>query len=86
MLNEILRPTDTTPTPSPKVTRAMWIEARVNELQAAGWKNPALATKRATREWRNQSPQHKAAAKRNNDMAAARRERLNTLPASDPLA
>ncbi len=83
MANQIVT---TEPTPALKTTRTMWIEARANALLAAGWKSPALATKRAAREWRTQSPQHMTAAKRNREMAAARRERLNILPASDPAA
>lgn len=82
MANQIV----TTEPTAPKTTRTMWIEARANALLAAGWHSPALATKRAAREWRNQSPQHMAAMKRNSNMAAARRERLNILPASDPAA
>lgn len=66
--------------------REAWIEARANELLAAGWRNPALATKRATTEWRRQSPQHAAAVRRNGAMRQARSERMGALPASDPLA
>lgn len=68
------------PTPT---KRDAWIAKRTDELLAAGWQNPRLAMKRATREWRNQTPAHKAAVARNNAMAAARSERLNALPASD---
>lgn len=75
--------TTTTDRMTPK---GAFIQKRADELLAAGWHSPALATKCAAREWRNQSPQHKAAAKRNGDMAAARREQLNILPASDPMA
>lgn len=85
MAKEILRPTEPTPT-APKTTRATWIAARANALLAAGWKSPALAAKRATREWRIHSPQHKAAVKRNAQMAGARSARLNSLTASDALA
>lgn len=68
---------------APKTTRATWIAARANALLAAGWQSPTLATKRATREWRNQSPQHKAAAKRNSQMAGARLQRMAELPVTD---
>lgn len=60
-------------TNSPTLTkREAWIAQRVNALLADGWKSPELAAKRAARDWRNQSPAHKAAVKRNNAMAAAR--------------
>lgn len=68
---------------APKTNRTMWIAARANELLAAGWQNPANATKRASREWRNQSPQHQAAVKRNAQMAGARLQRMTELPTTD---
>lgn len=58
--------------PSPLSAREAWILNRVDELMASGWTRRNLAEQRATREWRLQSPQHKAAVKRNNAMAAAR--------------
>lgn len=66
--------------------REAWIEKRAGELLASGWRNPALAAKRAASEWRAQSPQRKAAVERNAAMKAARDERMAALPASDPLA
>lgn len=68
------------PTPT---KRGAWIEARAAELLAAGWKNPQLAAKRATREWKTHSPQHAAAAQRNAEMRRARTERLNELHPAD---
>ena len=71
------RPTERT---TPK---GAFIQKRTAELLAAGWHSPALATKRASREWRVQSPQHKAAAKRNAQMAGARLQRMAELPVTD---
>lgn len=34
--------------------REAWIEKRAGELLASGWRNPALAAKRAASEWRAQ--------------------------------
>lgn len=58
--------------PSPLSAREIWILNRTEEILASGWTKRHLAEKRAIREWRLQSPQHKAAVKRNNAMAAAR--------------
>ena len=62
----------TTNTPKP-TKRQTWIDARAAELMAKGahW-IPALAAKRAAKEWRLQSPQHIAAERRNRDLARAR--------------
>lgn len=51
--------------------RQIWIDTRAAALVAKGWK-AETATKRATKEWRLQSPQHIAAEKRNRDLARAR--------------
>jgi hypothetical protein len=56
--------------------RGEWIERRANELLATGWKSHKLATQRATKEYRAQSPQRAAANRRNAALEAARRERL----------
>jgi hypothetical protein len=66
--------------------RKTFIASRTYELLAAGWTSRALAEKRAAREWRLHSPQHKAAAARNAAMRQARTDRLSTLPTTDPLA
>lgn len=58
--------------PSPLSAREAWILARVDELLASGWTKRHVAEKRAAKDWRLQSPQHKAAVKRNAALAAAR--------------
>lgn len=79
MANQIV-----TTEPTDRMTpKGAFIQKRAAELLAAGWHSPALAQKRASREWRVQSPQHKAAAKRNRDMAAARLQRMAELPVTD---
>lgn len=60
----------------------MWIDQRAGELMASGWKQEKLAKKRAAREWRTQTPQHKSATRRNNTMHVARLQRLVDAPAS----
>lgn len=69
--------------PSPLSAREAWILNRTEEILASGWTKRHLAEKRAAREWRLQSPQHKAALKRNAAMAAARVARFNELPTTD---
>jgi hypothetical protein len=56
-----------------KNPRTIWVEARAAELMASSphWR-AELALKRATKEWRLQSPQHLAAQRRTRDLARAR--------------
>lgn len=61
--------------PSPLSAREIWILNRTEEILASGWTKRHLAEKRAIREWRLQSPQHKAAVKRNDAMRQARTDR-----------
>lgn len=48
--------------------RTAFINQRIAELTAKGWSERG-ATKRATKDWRLQSPQHIAAERRNRDLA-----------------
>jgi hypothetical protein len=70
-------------TSSPTLTkREAFIASRTYELLNAGW-NRLAAKKRAARDWRLQSPQHKAAVARNNAMHASRLARYAELPTTD---
>lgn len=67
--------TDKLSSPSPLSAREAWILNRTEEILASGWTKRHLAEKRAIREWRLQSPQHKAALARNAAMRQARTDR-----------